>query len=101
VDARWESVATSILFHTFKSDLVETGTRKFDDIWISRAGGILDRIKRMKIKTATNDTLEEQSRNLLRLIRVLPLGSLTRLHFDSYVDRDVLGVCLRAQSQLR
>lgn len=101
VDAPWGSVAASILFHTFESDLADTDTRKVDAILTSCTGGMLDSIKQLRIKAAKSGADIEQSRNLLRLIGVLPRNSLTGLHLDSCMDQDVLGVYLRAQSQLR
>lgn len=95
VNAPWGSVAASILFHSFVSDLVETDKKKLDAILTSRPGGILDSIKTLTVPYRGHAAHEKQSQDFLRLASVLPRDILTQL--QACVERDDLAVILGSQ----
>ena len=103
VNKLWGPNAAAILFHTFTSDLRESGSARhdFDALLTSASGGFLDSVKVLHVRNTPQ--LPEDYRNLraLQLLGALPRGCLTSFTAEGEIGWRTLGLLIKWHPHLQ
>ncbi|CAO2648641.1 Nn.00g079080.m01.CDS01 [Neocucurbitaria sp. VM-36] len=102
VNKEWGSIAASLLFSVFNTNLVETRQRRLAAMLVSPAGGLLDSVRELNIVHQEDGRVPADKDNkILQLLCVLPHNCLSGLSSIVPLHVLVVGLLLRTQTKLR
>ena len=100
---QWGDIATSTLWETFETDLLEKQGRSLDTLLESPPGGFLDSVKNLSIRKGFQFTASRKSEVATRLVQLLcalPRDSLHSCTAEYEMDCRTIGLLIKNQTQL-